>query len=88
MRSTLRKVVVVAALALAATGVGINLAGAQTATTTPPTTAAPNDSAPDDGAPAPEDRDNCPDKEGRGPRGGAGETEGTTTSRTGRIVLT
>ena len=63
-----RKAVVALALATAGVGGGIGLANAQTTPTTPPTTVAPDDGgAPD----APEDRENCPHKDGgRGPGDG------------------
>ena len=61
MTLTVRKAVVALALATAGVGGGIGLANAQT-TPTPPTTVAPDDGgAPD----TPEDRENCPHKDGR-----------------------
>jgi len=63
---TARKAVVALALATAGVGAGIGMANAQTPPATPPTTVAPDDGRSPDAPAPPEDRENCPHKDGAG----------------------
>jgi hypothetical protein len=86
MTHTVRRAVVALAVAAAATGVGIQLANAQTTPTTPPTTVAPDDGAAPAPDATPEDRENCPDKDGAG-RGERGTRPGADGGGAGRTRL-